>query len=62
MTVLEQLADAQLDKDFSKFGQKFQLTTLSLLIQDKTFANKIKLIIKAEYFAEQLDNNKKLKK
>jgi len=49
-SVLETLADAQLAKDFSKFGQKFQLSTLSLLIQDKTFANKIKLIIKPEYF------------
>ncbi len=49
-SVLETLADAQLAKDFSKFGSKFQLSTLSLLIQDKTFANKIKLIIKPEYF------------
>ncbi len=42
--------DTQMDKDFGKFGQKFQLATLSLLIQDKAFANKIKLIIKPEYF------------
>jgi replicative DNA helicase len=42
--------DTQMDKDFGKFGQKFQLATLSLLIQDKAFANKIKLIIKSEYF------------
>lgn len=49
-TLLDTLEDAQLAKDFSKFGQQFQLTTLSLLIQDKTFANKIKQIIKPEYF------------
>lgn len=50
MAVLEMLEDKQLDKDFSKFGAKFQLATLSLLVQDKTFANKIRLIIKPEYF------------
>lgn len=42
--------ETQLAKDFSKFGQKFQLSTLSLFIQDKTFAAKIKSIIKPEYF------------
>lgn len=47
---MDAIVDAQLDKDFSKFGQKFQLTTLSLLIQDKAFSSKIRLIIKAEYF------------
>ena len=45
MAVLEMLEDKQLDKDFSKFGAKFQLAALSLLVQDKTFANKIRLII-----------------
>lgn len=48
--VLEALIDTKLEKNFSKFGQSFQLSTLSLLIQDKTFANKIKLILKPEYF------------
>lgn len=38
------------EKDFSKYGQKFQLSTLSLFIQDKPFAYKIKDIIKPEYF------------
>jgi hypothetical protein len=48
--VLETIKDTQLDKDFSKYGQKFQLTVLSLLVQDITFANKIKLVLKSEYF------------
>lgn len=48
--MIETLSETQLAKDFSKFGQKFQLSTLSLLIQDKTFANKIKHIIRPEYF------------
>jgi hypothetical protein len=45
-----EVLDEKLEKDFSKFGQSFQLITLSLLIQDKTFANKVKLLLKAEYF------------
>jgi hypothetical protein len=49
-TLTEEMIETGVDKDFSKFGQKFQLATLNLLIQDKSFANKIKLIIKPEYF------------
>ena len=49
-SVLEQNITDALAKDFSKFGQKFQLATLSLFIQDRVFANKIKSIIKPEYF------------
>lgn len=44
------LVDVAKEKDFSKYGQKFQLATLSLLIQDKSFISKIRHIIKPEYF------------
>ena len=44
------MSDETLDKDFGKYGQKFQLTLLSLFIQDKPFANKIIDILKPEYF------------
>lgn len=39
-----------LDKDFSRYGQKFQLALLSLLIQDKSFASNIRPILEPEYF------------
>jgi archaellum biogenesis ATPase FlaH len=49
MTEIKEIQET-LDKDFSKYGQKFQLALLSLLIQDRSFANNIRLILSPEYF------------
>lgn len=47
LTVLQ---DTGLEKSFTKYGGKFQLSILSLFIQDKTFARKINSILRPEYF------------
>lgn len=39
-----------MEKNLSKYGQAFQITTLSLFFKNKTFTNKIKDIILPEYF------------
>ena len=39
-----------METDFKKYGQNFQLVTLSLLIHDKIFFYKIKDILESEYF------------
>ena len=38
------------EKNFSKFGQQFQVTTLALFFKNKSFANRIKLILQKDYF------------
>lgn len=38
------------NKDFSKYGQPFQLKTVFLFVKDKAFRNKVKDILKVEYF------------
>lgn len=50
MSTLEAIQEKTIEKNFNKFGSKFQLTVLSLLVQDKKFTGKIKLILKPEYF------------
>lgn len=47
---MNSIVDATKENTFTKYGQKFQLAILSLVIQDKVFANKIKGTLKAEYF------------
>lgn len=47
---MNSIVDATREGTFTKYGQKFQLATLSLLIQDKIFAKKVQGIIKPEYF------------
>ena len=39
-----------MEKNLSKDGQAFQVTTLSLFFKNRTFTNKIKEIIDPEYF------------
>ena len=39
-----------MEKNLSKYGQAFQVTTLSLFFRNKTFTNKIKDIIEPDYF------------
>jgi len=39
-----------MDNTFSKYGQAFQLTTLSLFLKNKAFTNQIKDILSPEYF------------
>lgn len=39
-----------MDNTFSKYGQAFQLTTLSLFLKNKAFTNQIKDILNPEYF------------
>lgn len=38
------------EKDFKKYGTSFQLASLSLLAQDKTFAHQIRSIIRPDYY------------
>ena len=38
------------EKNLNKYGQAFQLTALSLFFKDKTFTNRVKDIIRPEYF------------
>lgn len=47
---MNSIVDATKEGTFTKYGAKFQLATLSLLIQDKVFAKKVCAIIKPEYF------------
>ena len=38
------------DKNLGKYGQAFQLTTLSLFFKERSFTNRIKDILRPEYF------------
>lgn len=44
------MSEEQIQTNFSKYGQPFQLKTIHLFIKDKVFRNKIKSILKTEYF------------